>query len=532
MRRCLFAFLVLSFTFATPLFAQTCGQAGTFGVPAIAVTDDTLGNFANFEVSNALPGAPWVWIADAFAGPTVLPFGTLCTSSAPLILFDAVTGGAPPIGPAGSVAVPYYLPPALSGLAGVPFAMQAVVVDPGAPFSVAISNGLSYSVRTPHLYLSAPGVVNPFGGSTPGAVGAHDAITGLNVFGVSTSTQLTDLIRVPASRRLFALQSNGAIVGLDETTGAQVFSTTPVTTLTGAKELVVTPDGSAVLVIYQGVSPSPFGGGSPGGVVTVDLFNGQTLTTIPLASGNPSTALAIPGTTKAYLRAGSDIIPIDYATATVFPAIPLGAAFGSIADWVLGGGTLAVLSAGTAASPFGGGTPGAINAVDLSTDQLLLPTSVTLPGSGGYTSLRFGPGSIGSAFFALNSSQAVIHQISPASLAVTQTIPISTSVVSMTLSQGATEWLLLRSGQAPSPFGGGTAGNLIVMNPATLALTTVATLPTGQQTLLTVVESDTLRQGYILSGGTTIVPFTTDPTLGVGVPFSPPITGANAGFAQ
>lgn len=530
MRAFLPAMLLIASMIGT--ISAQCGLGGALGVPQISVSNDTLGNVAELRIDNALPGAPWVWLADYSFGPSLFNFGTLCTSPAPLILVDAVSGPTPPINAFGVGTAPLFLPPSLAPFAGIPFAMQAVVVDGSAPGFLAISQSLAYSVRSPHLYLFSPGIANPFGSSTPGAISGRNILTGQTVFTTTLPGLATQFTRFGGSRTILALMQSGAILGYDDTTGANLLTTTPATTLTNPVRIQPAFGGSTFLVLYGGVNPSPFGAGSPGGLLLLDA-TGSILTSLTLPSGNPTDMILQPGSTTAFVRAGTSVIACDYITGAIQPPVALGS-LGTINDWAVDANRIYLLAGGTSPSPFGGGTPGGINAIDIATNALVSPVATALPGTGQWTKLRLGSGPSGtgpSTLYALNPTTGLVQTLDAASLTLLSSVAVPTQTTQIEVSPGGTEWILVRSGTAPSPFGGGTTGQLITMDVATLALTTVGALPVGQQTNLAVLASDTLRQAFVVTGGTTVSTLTTDPTAITGS-FTAPSTNTSGAIAQ
>lgn len=528
MRALALVVFVIAVTVGTGL--GQCGQGGALGVPSISVSNDTLGNVAELRITGALPGAPWVWLADYSFGPSLFNFGTLCTSNAPLVLVDAVTGPTPPIDAFGVGTAPLFLPTALDPFAGVPFAMQAVVVDGSAPGFLAISQSLAYSVRSPHLYFFAAGVPNPFGPLTPGSIAARNILTGQVDFTTTLPGLATQFTRFGGSRMILVLMQNGAILGFDEATGANLLSTTPATSLTNPVRIVPAFGGSTFLVLYGGVNPSPFGSGSPGGLLLLDS-TGAVLTSVTLPTGNPTDMILQPDTTTAFVRAGTSVIAVDYITGAISPAIAVGS-LGTITDWTADANRIYLLAGGTSPSPFGGGTPGGINAIDIATNALVSPVATALPGTGQWTKIRIGIGpTVASTLYALNPTTGIVQTLDGGSLALLASVSVPTQTTQIEASPGSTEWILVRSGTAPSPFGGGTTGSLLTLDVSSLQVTTVGALPLGQQTSLTVLSSDTLRQAFVVTGGTTVTTLTTDP-LSISGSFTGPLTNTSGLIAQ
>ena len=136
-----------------------CGQAGAAGVPQIQVSSNLLDSDFILQVTHGAPNAHWLMLADTVAGPTVTPFGTFCTGPNPLITANSLAFTAPPLDMTGAVSLPGSLPLSFGPLVNVPLYLQAVVLDPTAPFGVALSDSFSFTIASPRVFVVSDGAV-------------------------------------------------------------------------------------------------------------------------------------------------------------------------------------------------------------------------------------------------------------------------------------------------------------------------------------------------------------------------------------
>ena len=122
-----------------------------------------------------------------------------------------------------------------------------------------------------------------------------------------------------------------------------------------------------------------------------------------------------------------------------------------------------------------------------------------------------------------------IHLLNPADLVSFTAVAVPAGTGLLELSAGGSEWILVDSGSPTSPFAPPEPGNLLQMVPATLAVTSVSSLPDTAQTALVVLPSETLNRAYVLNGGNELLQLATDPLASPGLPiplpgsFSPPV---------
>jgi hypothetical protein len=218
---------------------------------------------------------------------------------------------------------------------------------------------------------------------------------------------------------------------------------------------------------------------------------------------------ALQGTGLAYLRVLGTVVPMDLVSGTLFPAIDMvPGPSGSIAEWRLIGNLLYCLMPGSSPNPFGGGgAPPALNAVDTMTQSALFPAAVSLGGAGPASKLRHGPSGGGNAIFVHHQSAGGIKHVNPATGGVNVLIPVSNGHITMELSDGGSEYLLMCNG-----IGCGGIPILQSMDPFSFLITTVS--PVGAvQSFLVPVPSATFNKAYFVSGPSTLVPITTDPAV-------------------
>jgi hypothetical protein len=489
MRNLLLSFVVLGF-FSAAVFGQCPGNG-----MVLTFSGDRLGDPWALDLYGS-PGLSGLLGVDDTGGPVLTQFGPICLGLTPnLQLLDFTTDAAGHFGMGG------LLPPSPS-LIGFEAHLQAAAASASAPGGLALSNGATAKLRPPRVFFFNPGYPSPFG-TVPGSFCAYDALSDV-VFtpAIPLAAAVTDAIMIPALNWLAILLSNGTLVCYDANT------VTPTLTL----PLLLSPsypsklgvEGTTLYVLHYGTSPNPFTSGTPGAVRAYSLPSGTPGFTCQLSSGNPDEMLVLPGTGAAYLRAGSNVIPISLVSGTELPAIPLSSPSGAISEWVLGGTVLYCLMPGVSANPFGGAAiPPALASIDTINHVALQPAPIQLGvPSGPATMLRYGPGTGGfsSLFvYCLNTATPML-EVNPATLTINIALGTSTLVSDMQLSSGGTEWILLVGGGTPS---------LQTMTPPTLALSQVTPLLPGVSNL-TVVPNWTTRRGLLVYNGNVVLPFSTD----------------------
>ncbi|MAG58358.1 MAG: hypothetical protein CMJ83_18885 [Planctomycetes bacterium] len=492
---------------------QPCAAQGL----GLSVTGERLGDPWSIELLGP-PGATGLLGLDLAPGPVATPFGALCLGLSPAVLLLPVG-----LDGLGALAIGGVLP-ADPGLGGLTLFFQAAVADTSQPGGIALSNGVETGLLPPRWFLLDPGIASPVG-ITPGSIASFDALSDVAGFAATLPNAARSLARVPATRLLAVLMLDGSIIAIDDETGATVATLAAPPGPGLPSRIAVTEDGSGIILLYTGTPPSPFSPGAPGALVFIDLPSGSVLSSLSLASGNPTEMMLIPGTGFVYLRAGSDLIPFDYVTGTQLNPIALGSTNGGVVDWLLQGSLLVTLLGGVPPNPFGGtGTPAAIHAADVSNHTAALGAPVPL-GQSGATTLRFGPGPAGPAYYVVFPATGSIARLLPGLFTTAATVSATVGTALLELSAGGSEWLLVRPGGA-SPFTTATAGVLLRMDPATSTLTTLATLPTEAQQLLLPLPSGTLRKAHLISGTASMLTIATDPAIAPGPAVSLPITSA------
>jgi hypothetical protein len=476
------------------LSAAVLGQCPSNGL-TLTFAGERLGDPWALNLYGA-PGASGVLAVDDTGGPVLTPIGPVCLGLTPnLQLLDFQLDGTGQFGMGG------LLPPSPSLINFTAF-LQAAAPSPSIPGGFAVSNGASLKLRPPRVFFIHPGYASPFG-STPGAFCGYDAL-GDVVFtpAIQLAGLVQDAIMIPALNWIAFLLGNGTVACYDAHTGAPTLTIPVATTPSYAAEIAV--EGTTLYALHRGMVPSPFSGGTPGALTSYSLPTGTPGFTCNLSSGNPNGLLVLPGTGAAYLRLGSNIVPVSLVSGIELPWIVLGGAAGEISEWVLGGTVLYCLLPGQSAGIFGSpAVPPEIASINTFTHTVIhTATALNVP-SGPATMIRYGPGTLGnpSLFVYVLNNPVPMLEVNPNTLAISQGIPMSTFMTEMVLSPGGTEWLLLE--------GAGASHSLHTMVPPTLALTQITPLlpPT---TLLTSVPNWTTRRALMLYNNNVVLPFSTD----------------------
>ena len=482
----------------------------------------TLGNSFAIDLSGGLPGAAGLVLFDTGGGPIPLSFGTFCVDFSPSLLtlpFNLDGAGALSLG--GVLA----LNPQLGGQSSF---IQGVAVDFTQPSFLALSNGGVIRLLPPQLYLVDPGLVTPVG-STPGNLASFDALTNLPGFLAPLPGHAAAAVRVAPFGWIAVLQLDGSVLLIDELTGA-VAQTAAFPPSLGAAHDLAYDGGDRLLALFGGQPPSPFGGGVPGSLRALSLSTLALGVVTPFATTNPDRILLLDDPDLAYLGAGEEIVIANHAAGVELGSVSLGTGAGDLVDWLVDGGRLITLHPGIAANPFGGTySPPGVNGVDLATGQPLFANPQTLATTGLASLLRAGPGPSGPALLVLLPDVGEIHLLNPADLVSFTAVAVPAGTGLLELSAGGSEWILVDSGSPTSPFAPPEPGNLLQMVPATLAVTSVSSLPDTAQTALVVLPSETLNRAYVLNGGNELLQLATDPLASPGLPiplpgsFSPPV---------
>ncbi len=124
--------------------AQTCGQPGSLGLPALDASSNLWDHDVDLVLANVPGSTPCAILADVLPGPTPIPGATLCVGPNPAIFLGVTT-------PAGTYTIHGSLGPALSILVDVPTFLQGVAADVTAPAGLALSAQLPYTVRAPRV---------------------------------------------------------------------------------------------------------------------------------------------------------------------------------------------------------------------------------------------------------------------------------------------------------------------------------------------------------------------------------------------
>lgn len=511
-------FLPIVLLFSASLAAQVSPCPGTGGL-SLLLTGGRTGDAFSLTIQGA-PGATGLLGLDVGGGPIATPVGLVCLSFTPFLQLL-------PIGldGTGSLQIAGVLPPD-PGLSGLTLFMQAAVAQAGLPVPT-LSPGASMAFRPPRWFFVDAGSANPIGGIVPGSILAYDALTETPGWSAALTTTVADATRVPYLGLVLVLTSAGQLSAYNEETGNLVFSV-PVPSGPGTPgRIAALEDGSGLIILYPGTPPSPFTGGTPGAVVTMGLPVTTPLLNIPLPGAFPTDLVLVPGTTWGYVREGSVLTRFDFITGAVSPPLNLGTTFGSVVDWRVGSGQILVLFGGITPSPFGGtSASSAVQAVDVPSNTPVQAAPLPLAAAGA-TLVRAGPGPTGGALLALLPQQGAVQVVAPDLSAVLATVTVPVGTGHLDLSPGGGEWLLVQSGSVPL-FGSPVPGTLLRMDPATLAVSTVAALPAQTQSLLLPLGSDALRKAYLVNASNSLLTFATDPA---GAP-SPLITLPIAAVAR
>jgi hypothetical protein len=106
---------------------------------------------------------------------------------------------------------------------------------------------------------------------------------------------------------------------------------------------------------------------------------------------------------------------------------------------------------------------------------------------------------------ALTQTPELLIEVTPVGLAVQGFAALPPGVAFCELSSQGTRWLLVQDG------GAGVPGQLLALEPASLAVGLVAMLPAEPQNGLIALRSDSLGRAWCLSGLSNLTPLPTDP---------------------
>lgn len=389
--------------------------------------------------------------------------------------------------------------PVLTGLTAF---MQAAAIDSSQPTGSALSNSVASKLRPPRVFIIDYGSHLQ---ATSGSWCSYDALTDLVLVGpVLLPAPCVDAVFAPSLGWLVFLIDNGTIYTIecyDSTTGAPTAS---IPLPWWCTKLAL--EGNTLYLTAQ-LPGSPAG---PPALASIALPSGTpgfftTLASSPSGYG-PQAIMIPPGSGHAYLRFFDHVAVVNLGTGVELPVIPATAGSPAhIQDWTLGGTTLFTLVQG------GFGYPPILAAIDTTTHSLALPP-VPLPLPPPVLRPRFGPGQFGNALFvqAPNMIPSLV-QVSPTTLLPINHIagiPGGFGDNDMTLSAGATEWLILTC-SGPAPFGCPNSLLLSLQVPSMAVSTISPSIPPSQR--LTSVPSATLRRAFWVLGNNLLVPFSTDP---------------------
>lgn len=464
------------------------GPCPTLGL-TLQATGGRLGDPWSITVAGTAT-RPGVLGFDLTPGPTNTPFGTICLGLTPDLATTSFV-----LDTQGRAALTGLMPPN-PALESLPIHLAAIALDAGQPSGIALSNAASIAPRQPRQFYVDPGFASPFG-TRPGLATAVDLLAEA----ARWTTPLPSSLRVATFVRernwLMTLLGNNALHAVDGSTGATAWSTPLTTPFLPIVEMLA-PGGDRLLLLDGGVAPSPFGGGTPGGLLAVTLPSGALTTNVRLTSGQPRAVLALANGTNALLRLPDRIVPIDLPTSAVLPAVILPAANGELVDWQLAGGLLYVLQAGTATQP-----PALTMMVP---DPLTLLVTQPLAMAAPASMLRAGPGSAGAALFVFAATAGQVHEFAQGSLATVATIATGAGLTAMELSSLGNEWLLACTAAV---CGGPTLRTLPV---GSTTLSPPIALPAGSLPRLLVAASTTLGRATIALPGQAQV-LLTDPVV-------------------
>jgi hypothetical protein len=365
--------------------------------------------------------------------------------------------------------------------------LQAAAQDASQPGGYALSNGREVKLRQPRFFFVFPGgFLPPSGGLVPGTFRKLDALTDTVSGPITLAGMAQGAIAVPELDWLVVQVTTGAstsLVAYDASTLALV-QTFPMPGVVGAQPSLASVAGTRLLLAGNG------------GVSAYQLPSMTFLYAVPSTGG--AKAVILPGGSLGYAMLATSVVPFDLATGAALPAINVsGPGFGNSRTWTVGGGLIyVVLYTGNPPSTMSG-----INAVDTTLNAPLLPSPVALPFSSYPAFIRHGPGSTGSSVFVGESLTTNVVQLSPSTLQVTATLPTPAGA-GLELSNAGTEWLYA------------SGGNVQVVNPATLAITTTA-IPTPTSARVVTLPSASFNKAYVVSVFVLVqvTPFATDPTL-------------------
>ncbi len=500
----------LALLLAPALSAQgTCLPQGL----TIDVEGGRIGDPLVFDILGT-PSTSGLMGVDYGGGPVATPVGTICLDLSSMFFSFPISTGPTGVSTFSTIA------PLEVSLEGTEVHFQGFVVNGVPPFGLGFSNDASTTFYPPRVYFVEKGFSTPFG-SVPAKVVYHDGFTDVTGIDVALTPAASDVLYVPALRCIAVQLTDGTLVCLDDETGAVISSTPVPTTPSVPSSLQPTDSPGVLLAMHSGSPVSPFGPGSPGAVTVVDTIAGTT-NQIPLSAALPEAMISIPGTSLAYLRDGFQLIGVDHALGLEVSFTALSGVHGDIMDWLLQGTTLLTLHEGREVSD------AAIQGIDVLTGLPAFgsPFPVQGVGHGLASQMRLGPAFGSTAIHVLFPDDAEITVVDPSTLLVLASQITTPGTRMMELSPGGTEWLLLRSGFAGDPFGSSPfPGSLSVMDPATLNITQVASLPSAAQTTFTSLPSATFRKAYVTSVPDSVVRFDTDPTIGPGVEFSIAVAG-------
>jgi hypothetical protein len=480
---------------AAVLCSVALGQCPSSGL-ILDVSGNRLGDPCSVTIAGTPSVAGLIGI-DTAGGPISTPIGPICLGLSPALLTLPFA-----LDSSGTYALTLTLPadPALIGFQAF---VQAAAADVSQPNGLALSNGQHPTFRPPRIIFYSPGYTSPFG-STPGSFCVYDAMTDVVTTGaIPLPGSVLHAIRVPALGAVAFLLSDASVVIADAGTGATLQTLNLATTPGYPAKLAV--EGTTLYALHAGTPPSPFGGGSPGGLRGYSLPSGAPTVSALLSQGNPNDFMIIPGSGYGYLRMDSSVGVVDLVAGGTITTINVGATCGPMVDWIYHSGLVYCLMGGTT-NPFGGGLPAGFTAIDTSSQAPVLPSpaayAVATP-----TLFRLGPGSTGvPSLFTYISTLSTIMEISIFNFSLLSATAVGPGIAEMQVSPGGTEWLLVCG------YGcGGSDPELQSITPPIMAPATVVAVPPGIQTFIAPLPSETLRRAFILLGTNAVIPFQTDP---------------------
>lgn len=476
--------------------AQVCGN----GFLQLSVAGGRLGDTWTTTLAGP-PGAPAALGFDFAAGSIPSPFGTVCLGPAPILLPLVLD-------PAGAGAFALTLP-ATASFGGLTFHQQGAAIDPAAPGGIGLSDGATTTFAPPRLFVLDLG--SAFRPAPPRVI-AYDVLTGVELWNRPFFTTAGPMVHSRAHGLLILWADGLGVVALDDATGATVF-TSPF----AADDLVLTQDEDVLLALSASVIrrlPLPAGG------PPVDVPHG--ISAFGAGGRRPGgRMLPIPGTTLVYLLALRDVVPFDHATNQFLPPVAGIQVQGSLYDWALGNGRLAVVDRGLQPNPFVPGQP-VIHVADTAT-HAAVPASPVAPGLTSFTAtVRFGPTPAGPGFLVAYWNNGHLVEVLPGGTLGAVGSYGAGNADLLELSAGGTEWLMA----SRHLLVGST--DVLRIDPATLVPTAVATLPSAATSDLRQLDSETLRTGFVATT-TSVFALPTDPA-GTPVPFATPATASGTGL--